>query len=73
MSLTDGDDYEGNPADIPHVAVELEVALPAQGLVSPLHYPAPTPQGESLTHHSTHSVSFLHSFLVQTHMHMHLY
>ena len=38
--LTNGHDYEWDPANIPHVTVELEVALPAQDLVPPLYHPA---------------------------------
>ena len=39
---TNGDHDERDSANVPHVAVELEVAFPAQDLVPPLHNPAAT-------------------------------
>ena len=38
--LTNGDNDEWNSTNIPHSAVEFEIALPPQHLMSPLYNPA---------------------------------
>ena len=39
-ALTEGDNNEGNPSDVLHLPVELEVALPPDNLVAPLYHSA---------------------------------